>query len=236
MNHCRKVILLWIVLGVGLTLSCRKGTGPRIQWIRTYGGAKDDRGLSVQQTRDGGFIIVGSTYSFGAGNKDIYVIKTDTKGNVIWEKTYGDNRYDEGYSIKQTRDGGYIITGEYKRGMCLMKIDSSGEIQWESEHIRNEGYCVQQTKDGGYIVKAARILIRTDANGKRIWKKKYEGEFVRETSEEEYITTGRYPYFLAADWPDIYLAKIDENGHLIWEKTYGGKYGDTGHSVRQTKD
>ncbi len=224
---------------IGLTLSCRKifnmGKGPRIQWIRTYGGVKDDKGYSVQQTRDGGYIIIGSTESFGARISDVYMIKTDKKGRALWTKTYGGSGFDEGFSIKQTRDGGYIITGELKKHMCLIKTDSLGEIQWQNEDIRSYGYCVHQTRDNGYIVKAERILIKTNTDGNIMWTKKYEGYFVRETSEGGYIITGHYPYFLAGV-PDIYITKTNKNGDVIWEKIYGGKHGDTGYSVQETKD
>jgi hypothetical protein len=80
-------------------------------WTRNYGGSERDYGRSVQQTNDGGYIIAGDTKSFGAGDYDIYLIKTDGNGDSIWTKTYGGLNNDCGYSIQQTSDGGYIVAG-----------------------------------------------------------------------------------------------------------------------------
>ena len=82
------------------------------QWIKTFGGAGWDIGRSVQQTDDGGFIIAGETYSFGIGNSDVYLIKTDAAGYALWSKTFCGDDSEFGYSVQQTSDGGFIITGE----------------------------------------------------------------------------------------------------------------------------
>ncbi|MEA3310925.1 MAG: hypothetical protein U9Q76_01765, partial [candidate division WOR-3 bacterium] len=84
---------------------------PAQAWERTYGGNGDDEGRSVQQTSDGGYIIAGETYSFGAGGYDVYLIKTDASGDTIWTRTYGGSKDDRGRSVQETSDGGYIIAG-----------------------------------------------------------------------------------------------------------------------------
>jgi hypothetical protein len=105
---------------------------------KTFGGSKGEEGLSVQPTSDGGYIIVGTTQSFGQGLKDIYLVKTDAVGNLQWYKTFGGTGNDVGKSVRQTSDGGYIISGTIKFGtsttnkdniMCLIKTDENGDIK-----------------------------------------------------------------------------------------------------------
>lgn len=132
-----------------------------IVWIKNYGGNLDDRGNSVRQTSDGGFIMVGFTKSFGAGQADVYLIKTDSSGNLVWSQTYGGTSDDEGNSVRQTSDGGYIIGGttqSYGAGgvdVYLIKTDAVGTKQWDDTYGgtgNDDGQCVQQTIDGGYII------------------------------------------------------------------------------------
>ncbi|NQS98745.1 MAG: T9SS type A sorting domain-containing protein [candidate division Zixibacteria bacterium] len=110
-------------------------------WARTYGGNSSEDGWSVQQTSDGGYIITGYTNSFGAGEYDVYVIKTDSNGDTTWTQTFGGSEFDKGYSVQQTRDGGYIIggyTASFGAGssdVYLIRLDREGDLEedfsWE---------------------------------------------------------------------------------------------------------
>jgi hypothetical protein len=179
-----------------------------MQWSKTFGGSGGDEGFSVQQTRDGGYIIVGRTESYGAGGSDVYLIKVDVNGNMQWSKTFGGRGDDWGRSVQQTRDGGYIIVGwttSYGAGgrdVYLIKVDVNGNMQWSKTFGGSGddwGFSVQQTRDGGYIIVG--------------------------------VTTS-----YGAGWYDVYLIKVDVNGNMQWSKTFGGSGDDEGFSVQQTSD
>src|SRR6185295_14370851 len=93
-----------------------------VTWTKTYGGTSVDYGNSVQQTTDGGYIVAGSTLNFGAGNYDVYLIKTNATGDTLWTKTFGGSDEDRGYAAEQTADGGYIVAG-YSAGFGVGVID-----------------------------------------------------------------------------------------------------------------
>lgn len=105
-------------------------------WTKTYGGADWDFAYSIDTTTDGGFIIAGETYSYGAGNKDMYIVKIDANGDSLWTKTYGGPNEDGAKSIKQTNDNGYIVTGFSKSlgdpngDIYTLKLDNNGDTLW----------------------------------------------------------------------------------------------------------
>jgi ribosomal protein S11 len=229
-------------------------------FAKTYGGTYRDYASSVQQTSDGGYIVAGGTTSFGAGLSDVFLVKTDASGNIIWAKTYGGTNSDWAFSVQQTSDGGYIVAGRtYSFGAgeddaFLVKTDASGNIIWAKTY-GGTGYdnasSVQQTSDGGYIVAGWTysfgagdydiFLIKTDANGNIIWAKTYGGTdddraySVQQTSDGGYIVAG-YTASFGAGFYDIFLIKTDANGNLQWAKTYGEMDDDWASSVQQTSD
>jgi hypothetical protein len=101
-------------------------------WTRTYGGIGRDIARSVQQTDDGGFVVAGYTETFGAGMRDVYVIKISSNGALQWSHTFGGTLNDEGASIQKTNDGGYIVAGKTESfgavftDIYLIKLDSAG--------------------------------------------------------------------------------------------------------------
>jgi hypothetical protein len=202
--------------------------------------------------------LAGYTSSFGAGGYDIFLIKTDENGNIVWTKTYGGAGGDFSYFVQQTSDGGYIVAGgtnSFGAGgldIFLIKTYADGNIIWAKTY-RGTGddwaRSVHQTSDGGYILAGATnsfgaggydiLLIKTDANGNIIWTKTYGGTnyedayFVQQTSDGGYIVAGVTNSFGVGD---IFLIKTDANGNIIWTKTYGGTNYDYAYSVQQTSD
>jgi outer membrane protein assembly factor BamB len=233
------------------------GKGNKL-WSKTLGGDKRDEGHSIDQTADGGYIIVGFTESFGAGLEDVYLIKTDAEGNELWSRTIGGTKTDLARSVKQTVDGGYIIVGSTwsfseKAKVYLIKTDKDGNELWNANFgggDEEEGYAVQQTADEGYIIAGSKryfsllsydvYLLKTDATGREIWSKTVGGTdidlgySVQQTKDGGYIITG-------STWPlgytsNVYLLKIDDKGTILWTRTFGGRDLDSGYSVKQTRD
>ncbi len=128
-------------------------------WFTTFGGDDDEEAQDVIATKDG-YILVGTTDSFGLNYKDIYVVKTDKDGKKIWERSYGGRYDDEGYAITQGLDGGYVLVGKSKTrrngdDLYLFKIDEKGKIKWQRSYGGegdDAGYDIVSTKDGYLIV------------------------------------------------------------------------------------
>jgi hypothetical protein len=243
--------------GYGMYLLKTDSLGDTL-WSNIFGGPQGDFGRSVQQTTDGGYIIVGFTNSFGSGMRDVYLVKTDSLGNDIWERTFGGNLYDVAFCVVQTDDDGYIITGytySFGNGMAdlyLIKTNSVGSPMWTQTYGKvyyDEGWSVCPTSDGGYIVTGdvgladgSRLwVIKTDSLGDLTWMKEYQhgddshGISVGITTDSCYIVTG-YTYNPGNSSTDIWLLKIDSLGDTIWTRMYGGNNMDRGFSVRETPD
>ena len=230
-------------------------------WTRTFGGAGWDEGTMGQETSDGGFILAGQTASSGAGQTDLWLVKTDARGDLVWDKTFGGVDYDGGYAVEEARDGGYVATGytwSYGAGhgdVWLIKTDAGGNLVWDRTYgiwaDEEWGESVQQTQDDGYIIAAVTCpcadepgdvwLIKTDAAGNRVWDRVYGGlgadwvHSVRQTLDGGYIAAG-YTESYGAGGRDAWLIRTDADGNLVWDKTYGGAKADMAASVQLTDD
>lgn len=183
------------------------------EWAEFYGGGQDDRVFSVQQTPDSGYVTVGITYSFGAGDRDAYLLKTNASGDLEWDTTYGGADYDVGHTVSLTDDGGYVIIGygdsfssNGSRDVYLIKTDANGQQQWIKNHgevVDERGINGQQTSDGGYVAIGFTdnnwdvYLIKTDEAGNLLWTRTFGdadridfGYTVQETADGGFILTG----------------------------------------------
>jgi len=209
------------------------------EWAKAYGGPKTDRIFSVRQTPDGGYVAVGITYSFGAGDRDAYLIKTDVSGELEWFKTFGGAGYDVGHFVTLTDDGGFLVAGygdsfatHGKMDCYLIKTDGDGEVQWLKTHGRTEddrAMKAERTKDGGYIaVGFTQIsgfdwdvyLVKTDRVGDTTWTRTFgdtenhdSGYTVQETKTGGYVITGQSQNLTNGN-TTLLLIKTDSQGHV----------------------
>jgi hypothetical protein len=224
-------------------------------WINTYSG---DIGYSGIQTSDMGFIVAGYKSAGIDESSSVYLLKVDAFGTLSWTKTYSNKGENAGYSINQTSDGGYIITGVQDGDICLLKTNPLGDSTWVKYYgggFDDCGHSVNQTTDGGYIITGTIrnndtgsdtgdvYLIKTDSLGDSLWVQTYGGLHddggysVQQTSDGGYIITGYTASFNVDSLYDIYLIKTDASGDSIWATAFGSTgYDDCGYSVYQTND
>ncbi len=229
-------------------------------WSRTFGGPKWESGLTVQQTRDGGYIVGGHTDSFGTGLGDSYLIRTDAAGNEMWSRYYGGVGNEWAWSVCQTQDGGFIITGVTDFDgldpgkVFLTKLGASGDEEW-TRYFGGSGEdsarSVLQTEDGGYIVCGWTdsfgaglkdvYVIRTDPDGREVWSETYGGD----ASEMGYSLTampdGSFVVGGTRDrfgdvMADGFAVGIDAQGQELWSVSLGGDEWDEIWSVEATTD
>ena len=178
------------------------------EWYKTYGGSSFDRACTLLQTVDGGFVLAGITNSYGVGDSDIWLVKTNANGTSQWNKTYGGQENDYVSSMIQVEDGGFLLAGSthsYGAGgsdMWLVKTDSNGSIQW------NKTYGKQQYEHGSSII---------------------------QTIDGGYALAGK-TYLIDAGESDMWLVKTDSNGTIKWNQTYGGTNFEETCTLLQTAD
>ncbi|MFY9307456.1 MAG: T9SS type A sorting domain-containing protein [Bacteroidia bacterium] len=227
-------------------------------WTKTYGGTDWDFGYSVEQTADGGYIIAGGTYSYGKGNEDMYLIKTNPTGDTIWTKTYGGLAADEANCVTQTSDGGYILTGYTKSfgdeggDLFTVKTNSLGDTLWTKKLNfpgADNAYQIIQTTDGGYMVAGVSesvaggfseaILVKTNVIGDTIYTRRYGAPndaaaySVCQTVDGGYAWVGKLK--IGSEYK-VYLYKIDAFANWNFSYTLGSYGNNEGRYIQQTID
>jgi hypothetical protein len=231
-----------------------------MEWNKTYGGTQDDYAYSIIQTDDGGYALVGKTKSYGMGDENFWLIKTNSSGDVEWSKAYGGLADDDARSVIQTSDGGYALAGTtyvswgQSNDFWLVKTDSSGNMEWNMTYGGEQydyALSVVQTADDGYALAghtesfgAGNVnfwLIKTDSSGNHLWNKTYGGTQYNyltsliQTSDGGYALGG-YTDCFGAGAHDFWLVKTNSSGNAQWNMTYGGTLAEYALSMIQTSD
>ena len=236
------------------------------EWSVTVGGAKDDRAFDVCGTADGSYMIVGYTHSFGAGSWDVYAMKLDTDGNVIWTRTYGGAGIDVATSCITTSDGNNVICGYTESeavgedDIYIMKIDPDGSEIWSRTIGGTDtdmGHDILEVSDGGLVLAGSTGLhtplgtrymyvIKTDSEGIIQWSQRFtpspgvaysSANSIARTEDGGYIVAGDADDLNLPDLRGIILAKLQENGTVEWNRRFGrGSYYDSGWDVAIPND
>jgi len=204
-----------------------------LQWQKTYGGSADERGNDIIQTQDGGYAILGFSFSSdgdltaNAGLQDYWLAKLDASGTISWQKSFGYQGSDSGISVLQTNDQGYLITGvlditasggegntsrnssRHAGGdYWTLKLNSSGDIEWSKYfggNFTDTPESVIQTEDNGFIIVGGSDSDDTDISN----------------------NIGAY---------DFWVIRISETGNLVWEKSFGGDQIDEARAIVKSSD
>ena len=226
-----------------------------VQWTKTFGGSSYDVATSIQDTSDGGYLVVGHTKSFGAGGWDVYILKLDSQRSLEWQKTLGGAYDDRAYCVKKTNDGGFIIVGntcsfgDTNGDIYAIKLSASGNVEWEKTFgggYYDDAYSVEQNSDGTYIIcgktksfgdtNGDAYVIKVNSSGTLVWEKTFgssateDGFYsIQKTPDNEYILVGYYG-------SDAYVVKLNSSGTFGWSKTFGGNGSEWLYSITPTLD
>ena len=252
----KKILLLLFLFSKGLFVFGQFDTAR----ITVIGGVHSDECREVVELRNGGYIAVGTTASFGQGNTDIYLVKTDTGGICQWSETIGQSGIDRGYSVKETFDGGLIIAGytndygAFGYDFFLAKTDSTGLLLWTKTYGGSDwdfGYSVQQTSDSGFVIcgesysysngDADVLVVKTDLNGNLTWIKNVGGALADAGYSIIIDRTGNYvvagkTFSYGNGNSDAYVISLNTFGDTLWTKTFGFSATESAFGIDTTSD
>ncbi len=238
------------------------------EWERGYLplGYADAEALSIQQTRDRGYIVAGDALSLGyVTSSDAWLLRLDHQGNVQWSRTYG-GRAGEGFtSVQQTNDGGYVAAGlteSFGPGVqfsgetaWVVRVDLKGNVVWQKDFGADEAQSVQQTSDGGFIVagtaavgnfpNADAWIFKLDPNANMVWQKTFEvtidnrGYSVQQTNDGGYVLVAEVITLSPIETflsSNALIIRLDGKGDVLWQKSFNGGQFTHPFSVRETSD
>ncbi|MBE0643043.1 MAG: hypothetical protein IH600_03090 [Bacteroidetes bacterium] len=264
MAHRTRTVLLSLAATILLTACVsptdpdtprRRITEPSLYFLRTLDMSEYDEGFDIQQVEDGGYIVVGRTWMQHTGSIDVLLLRTDAEGQTLWVKTFGGVYEDEGYSVTQTSDGGFILTGStesYTNGfndVWLIKTDANGSMIWSRSFGGNSydsGQDVIECSNGDFLVAGYTQfaatgnwfawLVRTDGLGNEIWSKRYGGSerdlgtSVQETEDGGFVVTGSTETGGNGN-SELWLFKVAANGDFEWDRRIDGDMSKSGFQL-----
>lgn len=232
-----------------------------IQWAKTYGGTLSDYGTNIIQTSDNGFVVVGSTTSFGAGSNDIYLFKIDAIGNLQWAKAFGGSSVEYGFNVIETTDHGFTVIGStssfctsYSSPPYIFHTDSSGTLVWSKclgmtgvltvPHIVITGtdYIIAGSLNTGTTSNVNAYMMRLGPTGNIIWTRRYDvsssGETAfcfTQTTDNGFVLSGQ-TYSCGSGGADAFLLKLNLAGDTVWTRVFGTGNNEGFYYMTETSD
>ena len=248
----RTLIFLWFCLIQSLLINAQTG--------RSYGGSAQDYGYETEATPDGGFVVAGMTYSYGAGSSDYWLLKFDSLGNKEWAQPFGTSSFEQIYSLRLAADGGYLIggysgyPGPGMQGALMYKVNASGQMEWTKEiHLLTIDHChsLFENPEGGYYMaghtesmgnpSGAIWVVKMDSARNVLWDSAYTPLYTSEhahaaapTPDSGLIVLGHTDKY---SFTNFRLLKLDKHGTAQWSQIYrsGPTNNDTPLEIRITK-
>jgi hypothetical protein len=252
-NHifvCGQTVQNWAEKREDIFLQKLNSKGDSV-WVKTFGGNSFDNAECIISTSDGNLLIAGKSESFEAGSSgDIYLIKLNYDGKVIWEKTFADPDSEFSTHVLETKEGDYLITGNDQASepdtankIYLLKVDANGNLVWEKRFGLgtgdwNWGYSTIETLNGDFLTSGHLtrdgytqvLIVKTNSDGNQIWEKTYGELLLSETgyslkmnSDNTFTITGT-SFEVSNPDTEIILFKIDENGKELWFQRFGASF------------
>jgi hypothetical protein len=232
-----------------------------IEWQRVFLGNRMATLASIQQTMDGGYIVICNTYyPLNSASYYFWILRLTSNGDIEWQRIYGGGNGDMPYSVRQTSDGGYIVAGETRsfgsggKDIWVLKLYSNGDIEWQRTYGGSndeEPSTIQQTRDEGFVIAGwtnsfgAGLndfwVLKLYSNGDIEWQRTYGGggvenaRSIHQTSDGGYGVAGFTSSFGVGIW-DFWILKLNPNGDIEWQRTYGGSMFDDATSIQQTSE
>ena len=250
----RRMVYMDVMLTAALLFGAASGQG---SFVEVLGGPALDRGVNASPVRNGGYVAVGVTRSFGQGGDDVYLVRTDAAGAPLWTKAIGGASDDSGWSVHELADG--FIVGGYTRSagaggfdFYLVRTDLGGDVQWSRTYGGpGDDYCwaLLPIRGGGFLLAGETasqgageedfLVIETDAAGVELWSRTYGGKkgdrcfSVAPADDGGYVLAGQ-TYSRGAGDRDVLVVKIKANGDPEWSRAFGGAASDVGHCVTRS--